>query len=143
MLFDKLKKFISKEKAEKKSEEPVGLKKKTVVPKTAAEKNSLKPNPNIGKKHNISIYEIIKRPMITEKGTLLGQDNKYLLRVYKNSNKPEIKKTVKELYNVTVEDVNIINIPRKKRQRGKSQGFKSGFKKAIITLKPGDKIESA
>lgn len=143
MLFDKFKNIIHKEKAEKKSEEPVGLKKKKVVLKAAAEKNILKPNPNVGKKNNVFIYEIIKRPMITEKGSLLGQDNKYLLRVYKNSSKPEIKKAVKELYNITVKDVNIINIPRKKRQRGKSQGFKSGFKKAIVTLKQGDKIELA
>lgn len=141
MLFDKFKKIFSKEKSEKKSEEPAGLKKKTIVSKATAEKVS--PKTNVSKKHIISIYEIIKRPMITEKGTLLGQDNKYLLRVYKNSNKPEIKKAIKELYNVTVEDVNIINIPRKKRQRGKSHGYKSGFKKAVVTLKQGDKIESA
>lgn len=134
MFLDRFKKIVKGEKDEKKTTVKK-VEEKSVVGKPALKSKDIR-------KSSVSIYEILKKPMVTEKGGLLGQSNKYLMLVAKNSNKFEIKKSVGALYNVTVESVNIVNIPPKKKQRGKTQGFKPGFKKAIITLKQGDKIES-
>ena len=80
-------------------------------------------------------------PWITEKSHMEMAQNKYVFKVSKDSNKPSIKKSVENLYKVTVLDVNVVNIHPKKRIYGRTKGFKSGFKKAIVKLKEGDKIE--
>ena len=80
-------------------------------------------------------------PWITEKSHQEMDQNKYIFKVSKNSNKISIKKSVEDLYKVIVLDVNIVNIHPKKRIYGRTKGFKSGFKKAIVKLKEGDKIE--
>lgn len=134
MLFDKFKKIIKSDKEENKA----APKKKEATVKPAVKKAVSKP---VVKKHTVPIYEIIRHPLITEKGGLLGEQNKYVMKVYSDSNKFEIKKAVGALYNVTVEKVHIVNLPRKKRQRGRSIGYKQGLKKAIVTLKQGDKID--
>ncbi|KKR02924.1 MAG: 50S ribosomal protein L23 [Parcubacteria group bacterium GW2011_GWF2_39_13b] len=85
---------------------------------------------------------ILKAPHITEKAINMGQDNKYVFKVSPEGNKSEVKKAVSELYGVNVVDVNIINIPKKKRRLGQNQGFKSGYKKAVVTLAEGEKIET-
>lgn len=84
---------------------------------------------------------ILQAPHITEKAINMGQENKYIFKISSEGNKAEVKKAVKELYGVKVVDVNIINIPKKKRRLGKNQGFKSGYKKAVVTLAKGEKIE--
>ena len=61
--------------------------------------------------------------------------------MYSNTSKPEIKKSVQGIYGVDVIAVNIIKIPKKKRRLGRTEGFKKGFIKAIVTLKEGQKIE--
>jgi len=66
--------------------------------------------------------------------------NKYMFRVNKNSSKNEIRKAIEEAYKVTVLSVRTINIPEKKRMRGRIEGKKAGFKKAIVKLKEGDSI---
>ncbi|MEK7154365.1 MAG: 50S ribosomal protein L23 [Patescibacteria group bacterium] len=88
-------------------------------------------------------YQIILRPMITEKGGLLEGYGQYLFRVAKGVNKVEIKKAVEKLYKVRVDRVNVTSMPSKFRRVGEHEGKKSGFKKAIVTLKKGDKIEIA
>jgi large subunit ribosomal protein L23 len=85
--------------------------------------------------------DAILAPWITERSHNLMAENKYVFKVLKNSAKDEIKKAIEGLYKVTVTKINSVNIPAKKRVRGKTVGKKSGFKKAIITLKEGDKIE--
>lgn len=85
---------------------------------------------------------ILEAPHVTEKAINMGQDNKYVFKVSPRGNKSEVKKAVRELYGVNVVDVNIINIPRKKRRLGQNQGFKSGYKKAVVTLAEGEKIET-
>ncbi|MFH0969006.1 MAG: 50S ribosomal protein L23 [Patescibacteria group bacterium] len=80
-------------------------------------------------------------PWITEKSHQEMAQNKYIFRVSKDSSKVSVKKAVEDLYKVSVLDVNVVNIPPKKRIYGKTKGFKSGFKKAIVKLKKGDKIE--
>lgn len=86
-------------------------------------------------------YRILIKPRITEKAhTVLGL-NKYVFQVSMDATKVLVKKSVEEVYNVTVLSVNTVTIPAKKRNFGKSSGFKSSMKKAIVTLKKGDSIE--
>ncbi|OGZ65508.1 MAG: 50S ribosomal protein L23 [Candidatus Staskawiczbacteria bacterium RIFCSPHIGHO2_02_FULL_43_16] len=86
-------------------------------------------------------YDIVRDPHISEKGTYLAEKNKYTFKVYERSNKLEIKKAVEGIYGVDVLAVNVISIPHKKRRLGKTEGFKKGYKKALVTIKEGQKIE--
>ncbi len=86
-------------------------------------------------------YRILTKPRITEKAhTVLGL-NKYIFQVSSDATKVLIKKSVEEVYGVSVIAVNTVTIPAKKRNFGKSGGYKSSMKKAIVTLKEGDSIE--
>ncbi|MBB3188083.1 50S ribosomal protein L23 [Microbacter margulisiae] len=89
---------------------------------------------------------IIIKPVVTEKATAITEKlNRYTLRVDKNANKVEIKKAIEEMYGVTVTSVNTAIMPSKKRSRftkgGVINGKTSSYKKAIVTLKEGDKID--
>jgi large subunit ribosomal protein L23 len=90
---------------------------------------------------NLIAHKILIEPWITEEATRISELNKYIFKVAPVADKNKIKKSVEDLYGVQVVSVNIINIPRKKRIRGRVTGWKSGYKKAIVTLKEGDKIE--
>lgn len=84
---------------------------------------------------------IIIQPYITEKGTLLQNQNQYVFRAGERANKIEIKKEIENLYKVKVEKVRVLNKPEKTkffRARKRSQ---PGFKKAIVKLKKGEKLE--
>jgi large subunit ribosomal protein L23 len=86
--------------------------------------------------------DIIKRPIITEKTSdLMASENKYTFAVDRRANKIEIKNAVKELFNVEVEKVNIMNVRPKRRRVGRYEGKKPGYKKAIVKLVPGNTIE--
>lgn len=86
-------------------------------------------------------YRFLIEPWITEKSHQEMEKNKYIFRASKDSNKQSIKKAVEDLYKVKVISVNVVNIHPKKRMYGRTKGFKSGFKKAVVTLKEGDKIQ--
>ncbi len=86
------------------------------------------------------IFHLIKYPLITEKATLIGQNNKYIFAVSKNVNKFQIKEDIEKIYKVKVISVAVINIHPKKRRTRYVEGYKSSYKKAIVTLKQGDKI---
>ncbi len=86
-------------------------------------------------------YRILSSPHITEKATDLSEKNKYIFKVSHKANKIEIKKAIKDVYGVNVIDVKIINVHRKKRKLGKQTGWKKGYKKAIIRVEEGQKIE--
>ena len=88
-------------------------------------------------------YRIILRPHITEKGSAMGAENKYVFRVSGNANKTEIKKAIARLYKVGVAKVRVLQAPPKYRRVGRYEGQKPGFKKAIVTLKEGSKIDLA
>lgn len=79
-------------------------------------------------------------PRISEKASHSAAQNKYVFNVKKNSNKVEIKKAVERVYKVKVIQVNIVNTQGKNKQSGRISGKTSGFKKAIVTLRKGDKI---
>lgn len=85
--------------------------------------------------------KILQFPRITEKATLLQQNDQYIFRVFPTATKPEIKKSIEEIYGVDVLAVRIINVKRKKKRLGRSQGFQPGYKKAIIRTKKGQTIE--
>lgn len=84
---------------------------------------------------------LIKKPRITEKATDLSGSGKYVFIVRQSATKKEIQKALREIYRVDAVKVNIINLPAKpKRFRG-IKGKRTGVKKAIVTLKQGQKID--
>ncbi len=115
-------------KIEEKKQEKVVEKVQTVVKSTK------------GKDVNFS-YEAVKNPHISEKASYLAEKDQYTFNVSPNHNKNEIKKAVEGIYSVDVLSVNIIKIPAKKRRLGRTEGFRKGFKKAVVKIKNGQKIE--
>ncbi len=85
-------------------------------------------------------YEIIVKPIITEKSTRLVEENKYTFEVAKKANKVEIKKAIEEIFKVKVESVNTINVLPKKKRMGRYEGTTSAYKKAIVAVAEGQKI---
>ena len=88
-------------------------------------------------------HDIIQRASLTEKASLLGEKhNKYVFRVSRRANKIEIKRAIEQLFQKKVLDVNTANYRgKKKRERTANYGRTAHWKKAIVTLKEGDKIE--
>ncbi len=86
-------------------------------------------------------HDIIVRPVISERSVELMEDNKYTFIVDKKANKSEIKKAVEEIFDVSVTRVNTLKVRGKKRRMGRYEGKTPERKKAIVTLKPGDRIE--
>ena len=87
------------------------------------------------------VSQILCSPHVTEKTTAAEKENKYVFKVLPRANKSEIKKAIEGLYGVDVIDVKIINIPKRKRKLGKQKGWRKGYKKAIVKIKKGQKIE--
>ena len=87
------------------------------------------------------LYEALRRPMITEKNTTLQEQNKYVFEVAKEANKPQIKQAVEKAFKVKVTTVNMMMVPGKSKRVGRRVVQTQSWKKAIVTLKPGDKIE--
>lgn len=86
--------------------------------------------------------DLVRRPILTEKATLLMEQNKYVFEVVPQATKPEIKAAIESLFDVKVESVNTINKPRKKRRVGRFLGYKPQYKRAIVTLAEGDSLQS-
>jgi large subunit ribosomal protein L23 len=86
-------------------------------------------------------YRILKNPHVTEKAELLTKNNQYIFKVSKEANKNLVKIAVKEVFGVDVVSVKIINVARKKRRVGRTTGITGGYKKAIVRIKEGQKIE--
>jgi large subunit ribosomal protein L23 len=85
---------------------------------------------------------LIKKPLVTERATELSALGKYVFIVKPHAAKPEIRKAIHEIYKVDVVSVNVINRPpKRKRFGGIMKGKKEGYRKAIVTLKEGQKIE--
>ncbi len=85
--------------------------------------------------------DIIKRPVITEKSTSLLAENKYTFIVDLEANKIEIRKAIEELFNVKVEKVRTMRVKGKNKRVRNRWGKAPDVKKAIVTLKEGDKIQ--
>jgi large subunit ribosomal protein L23 len=90
----------------------------------------------------MELYEVIKKPLVTEKATLQKEKNNQIcLRVDRRANKVEIRQAVERLFKTQVIEVKTLNILGKKRRVGKKQGKRSDWKKAIVRLAPGKSIE--
>ncbi len=86
--------------------------------------------------------EILKRPLITEKATAQkGEANAVSFEVERKAGKKQIKDAVEKLFKVKVEDVRTMNVAGKVKRRGRTVGLRPGWKKAVVTLKEGEKIE--
>lgn len=87
-------------------------------------------------------YKILRRPLITEKSTSLNAlNNVVVFEVDRTANKDEIKRAVQQIFNVTVLNVNTARFIGKIKRVGRHMGKRSDWKKAIVTIKKGDKIE--
>ena len=89
----------------------------------------------------MNAHQIIVRPLITEKNTNLMSLNKYCFQVDQKANKQQIKQAIEEVFNVAVVNVHTMNVRGKLRRRGQKLGYTSDWKKAIVTLADGDRIE--
>lgn len=86
-------------------------------------------------------YDIIRRPIITEKSALLAEKAVYTFEVAKDANKVEIKKAIEEIFNVKVVAIRTVNVHRKAKRMSRYEGFKTAYKKAIVRLEPGQTIK--
>jgi large subunit ribosomal protein L23 len=87
-------------------------------------------------------YEVVQRPLLTEKGTRLKEEaNQYLFRVAKTATKVEIKQAVEQLFKVKVLEVRTLRVQGKVKRLGRFQGRRPDWKKALVTLKAGQSIE--
>jgi large subunit ribosomal protein L23 len=93
---------------------------------------------------NINVFEILRRPVVTEKSNYqAGKLHQYVFEVNSHVTREQVKTAVETVFDVTVVRVNIINLPAKSGKNGKSRRLtirKAGFKKAIVTLIPEDRI---
>jgi len=87
------------------------------------------------------LYEVLRRPLITEKDTILQTQGKYVFEVAEEANKNLIKQAVEKAFNVKVTAVNVMTVPGKERRIGRRIVLTPSWKKAIVTLQPGDKLE--
>ena len=86
-------------------------------------------------------YEVLRRPLITEKSTQLQVLNKYAFEIAEGANKPQIKQAIENAFKVKVTKVNVITMPGKARRVGRRMIQTRSWKKAVVTLQAGDKIE--
>jgi large subunit ribosomal protein L23 len=87
-----------------------------------------------------SLADLIRRPLVTEKATILLEDNKYTFEVSAKATKPQIKAAIESLFDVSVVKVNTQNPPRKERRVGRFTGYRALYKRAVVTLAEGDSI---
>jgi large subunit ribosomal protein L23 len=89
-----------------------------------------------------SMYDIIIKPIITEKSAQLVENLQYTFEVAKDANKVEIKNAIEKIFNVKVVAIRTINVHRKAKRMQRYQGFKPAYKKAIVKLAPGQSIDA-
>ena len=90
---------------------------------------------------NLSVYDIIIRPIVTEKSSALTGLNKYTFEVHKSANKIQIRKAVEEIFKVRVLSVNTMNVKSKPKRMGAFLGRTRSWKKAIVALPEGERLE--
>jgi large subunit ribosomal protein L23 len=90
----------------------------------------------------MEVHQIIRKLMVTEKSTVArDESNKYVFEVDRKANKVEIGRAVEKLFKVKVVDVHVMHVLGKKKRMGRIMGQKSSWKKAIVTLTAGNRIE--
>lgn len=120
----------------KKPEEakPAAIKKKEAKVKKSGSSKA-------GNEKTLAALKSVLRPIVSEKNTMLNALNKYVFEVAPETNRIEVKKGIEVLYNVRVESVNIIPVKKRAVRYGRTSGWTKAGKKAIVTLKKGEKIE--
>jgi large subunit ribosomal protein L23 len=89
-----------------------------------------------------NVYDIIKRPIITEKSAALADKLVYTFEVDKNANKVEIKNAIEQIFEVKVVAIRTINVHKKPKRMQRYEGFKPAYKKAIVRLADGQSIKA-
>ncbi len=89
----------------------------------------------------ITCYDIVKTLVRSEKGSTMEKERKYLFRVATVATKIDVKRAVEEIYKVKVDAVNTVHVPGKLKRVRARAGYTSSWKKAIVSLKEGQKIE--
>lgn len=153
MLLDRLKRKIQRLSLSKKSLDRNNERNKQVVKEQQAQrirekqKEIRKDSPVIAPKlvndkRKVAIAPLVLRaPQITEKAVALQDQNQYVFKVVNRSSKSQVKKAIEEIYGVDVLKVRMINIPAKKKRLGRTSGWQSGYKKAMVAIKKGQSIE--
>ncbi len=88
----------------------------------------------------MNLYEVLRRPLVTEKATLLQEDGKYVFEVARGANKMQIKDAVEQAFKVKVAEVNVMSMHGKTKRMGKREVTGPAWKKAVVTLQPGYKV---
>lgn len=139
-------KKIDKPKQPSSAKVPAGKSMKDLYSKEKADKPKKVTDDKSGKKDEVKTkkyghaYRVLIKPLVTEKVSTLGAENKYVFQVAKNVNKIEAAKAITEVYGIKPISVNIINIRGKKVRYGRKTGKRKNWKKAIITLPKGKSI---
>ena len=89
----------------------------------------------------MQLFEVLRRPLVTEKNTALQAQGKYVFEVDRDANKDQIKQAVEKAFKVTVTKVNIMTVRGQEKRVGRRVVAGSPWKKALVTLKSGDKIQ--
>ena len=89
----------------------------------------------------VVLSRVLCEPIITEAATASMEKNKYIFKISNFANKVQIKQVIERIYKVKVEKINTVSLPKKARNRGRVSGWKAAYRKAIITLKEGSKID--
>lgn len=90
----------------------------------------------------MNLFEVVRRPILTEKNTrLMERENQYTFEVAPRANKIQIKEAVEQAFGVRVLSVRVCIVPGKPRRRGRVVGSSKPWKKAVVTLAPGDRID--
>ena len=113
---------------------PAAVKKKAVKEKKSGSGKA-------GNQRTLAALKAVLRPIVSEKNTMLNALNKYVFEVAPETNRIEVKKGIETLYNVRVEGVNIVPVKKRSVRYGRTSGWTKARKKAIVTLKKGEKIE--
>lgn len=111
------------------------------ISKTATEVREIAPVPDLGFSEKAA--KTLFRPHLAEKSAALSDRGGYIFRVALQATKQEIKKSIEELYKVKIEKINVIRIPQRQRGVGRYTGRRAAYKKAVVRLAPGQKIEFA
>jgi large subunit ribosomal protein L23 len=85
--------------------------------------------------------EVLLAPVVSEKSYSLIEDRKYTFKVHKDAHKTQVRQAVEELFEVHVENVNILKVQSKPKRRGATKGIRPGWKKAIVQVREGETIE--
>lgn len=85
-------------------------------------------------------YDVLRRPVVTERSTSAMEGNKYTFQVDLRATKTQVKQAVEQIFKVRVVKVNTTRVPGKVRRRGRSEGRTPDWKKAVVTLAEGDRI---